>query len=112
MTEYATARYAVSNLCRVKNKRAGNIFRPHPRNRKMKYPAVSLQIEAGVQKTFLVHRLVAVEFLPNPENLPEVNHRDQNKENPEVSNLEWCSRLTHRSVSLEKDSPCRYLQVR
>ena len=92
LTEYATARYAVSNLGRVKNKRTGNIFKPHPRNRKMKYPAVSLQIAAGVQKTFCVHRLVATEFLPNPKNLPEVNHKDQNKENPRLNNLEWCSR--------------------
>lgn len=44
----------------------------------------------GVRKTFKIHRLVAMIYLPNPENLPEVNHKDENKTNNCVSNLEWC----------------------
>lgn len=42
-------------------------------------------------KTFLIHRLVALVFLPNPNNLPFVNHKDENKLNNNVENLEWCS---------------------
>lgn len=45
----------------------------------------------GVEKRFLVHRLVAETFIPNPESLRYVNHRDENKMNNAVSNLEWCT---------------------
>ncbi len=44
------------------------------------------------QKTFLVHRLVAILYIPNPSNLPEVNHKDGNKLNNNDWNLEWCTR--------------------
>lgn len=43
-------------------------------------------------KSYLVHRLVAQLYLPNPSNLPEVNHKDGNKLNNNVENLEWVSR--------------------
>lgn len=43
------------------------------------------------EKTTLLHRVVAIAFLSNPHNLPEVNHKDGDKRNNSVSNLEWCS---------------------
>lgn len=45
----------------------------------------------GKRKMYAVHRLVAQAFLPNPNNLPIINHKDENKQNNKVENLEWCN---------------------
>lgn len=50
----------------------------------------------GIDKNFHIHRVVAQLFLPNPHNLPEVNHKDGNKANNHVSNLEWATRKTNK----------------
>lgn len=55
------------------------------------YLTVSLWKD-NVGKTKYVHRLVAETFIPNPHNLPEVNHIDANRQNASVTNLEWCTR--------------------
>lgn len=47
----------------------------------------------GVSKTYRLHRIVAEAFIDNPHDLPEINHKDENKENNRADNLEWC---THR----------------
>ena len=54
------------------------------------YLKVGLRKE-GKYKTFWVHRLVAEAFLPNPLNLPQVNHKDGNKQSNVIWNIEWCS---------------------
>lgn len=53
----------------------------------------------GKKKTYKVHRIVAQTFIPNPDNLPEVNHRDDNKSNNEVDNLEWCDRTYNNTYN-------------
>lgn len=73
--------------------RCFNIKRKHFLSGSVKntgYQMVLLSLE-GKKKDFSVHRLVAEAFLPNPNNLPFVNHKDGNKLNNAVSNLEWIS---------------------
>lgn len=49
--------------------------------------------KGGVKHVRTIHRLVAEHFIPNPDNLPEVNHIDENRKNNSAGNLEWCTRL-------------------
>lgn len=44
----------------------------------------------GISECVRVHRLVAIHFIPNPDNLPVINHKDENPQNNNVENLEWC----------------------
>lgn len=56
------------------------------------YSVVSLTRNKGEkQHTIQVHRLVALAYIPNPLNLPQVNHEDGNKQNNSVGNLKWCT---------------------
>ena len=89
--------YQVSNLGRIK-----------ALERKYKhrtYPSIILKLredthgylqtflyKKNIRKTYLVHRLVAVAFIKNPNHYDEVNHIDEDKTNNKLSNLEWCNR--------------------
>lgn len=57
-----------------------------------KYGYVSVRLrKEGKTKAFTIHRLVAIAFIPNPNNYPSINHIDENKLNNNVQNLEWCT---------------------
>ena len=83
--------YEVSNWGRVKSLKFGKerILKQSIRHG---YYIVCLS-KNGIVKSYYVHRLVAEVFLPNPNNYKEVNHKDENKTNNVVTNLEWCDRL-------------------
>ena len=88
--------YQVSNLGRVKSLNYNHTGKEeilkegwvHYKNGG--YRSVNL-CKNGKRKTHLVHRLVAEAFIPNPDNLPCINHKDENPSNNCVNNLEWCT---------------------
>ena len=88
----------VKSLPKVKHNGKGyyktqeKILKPGKRGRgNAKYNFVVLT-DGIVEKSVSVHRLVADAFLENPQNFPEVNHKDENTLNNNLSNLEWCTR--------------------
>lgn len=82
--------YSISNLGRVKNNLTGE-FRliQNPIGTRLYY-YVNLSKNGKVKK-YNIHRLLAQAFIPNPNNLPLVDHIDRNKINNNLDNLRWCS---------------------
>jgi len=87
--------YQVSNYGRVKSFYRGEHFLK-PVSNKSGYLIVTLW-KNNHSKTFYVHRLVAEAFLPNPLNLPCVNHKSEVKTENFVENLEWCTKEYNES---------------
>ena len=79
--------YEISNNGVVKSLRTGAV---KCSSNNGKYKQVTLT-KNGTSKTYKVHRLVAITFIPNPDNLPQINHKDENPSNNNVDNLEWCT---------------------
>ena len=82
--------YMVSNWGRVKSIKFGKEIILKQWTSSNGYSQVNL-CKNGKVKNYKVHRLVAEAFLDNTDNLPEVNHKDEDKQNNNVENLEWCS---------------------
>ena len=80
--------YAVSNLGRVKNIKTGKILKEFKNNKG--YMLVHLY-KNGIEKKYLVHRLVLNTFQANPRKCSDVNHRNEDKTDNRLNNLEWIS---------------------
>lgn len=80
--------YYVDDIGNIYSQRTGKILKPHLGNKG--YLILTLS-NKGVRKTAIVHRVVAMARIQNPKNLAQVNHKDGNKLNNHVSNLEWCT---------------------
>lgn len=110
--------YQVSNLGRVKSLMYGKEKILKAQVVTNGYLAVSLCKEGKIKK-HTIHRLVAKAFIENPDNLPQVNHRDENKTNNTIQNLEWCSaeynmnygNRNKRSVESNTNNPKKSKQV-
>lgn len=80
--------YQVSNMGRVRSLKykKERILKPRKQSG---YYRVSLYNDKKYE--YSIHRLVANAFIPNPDNLPQVNHKDENRTNNCINNLEWCT---------------------
>lgn len=94
--------YQVSNIGRVKSLPKDKVLHNcgfickskerilKPKLEKNGYLRVGLY-KNGIVQYFSIHRLVAIAFIENPNNYPDINHKDENRTNNNVNNLEWCS---------------------
>lgn len=124
-------KYSVSNLGNVKRNEHYTIVAPtsqHPNGAKMfykdrllkgyidqsGYKVINIKVN-GINKGIKIHRLVAEYFIPNPNKLPVINHKDEDKTNNSHTNLEWCdykynSNYGTRNDKLRKASGIRVAQ--
>lgn len=85
--------YKVTKSGKVYSYRQGNMLKPLSVVLDSSgYPIVKLYDDTNKKRTIAVHRIIADTFIPNPNNLECINHKDENKTNNFVENLEWCTK--------------------
>lgn len=85
----------VKSLERVVNSNGGvRIIKERIRKPQDAHGYLRVRLKNGsTDKNYFIHRLVANTFIPNPNNLPQVNHKDENPQNNIAENLEWCTHI-------------------
>lgn len=103
-------RYLISNFGRVRSIKGKNITLLNTSEDKDGY--LKIRLTYGVRKRIKksLHRLVAIAFIPNPNNYPTVNHIDGNKKNNSVNNLEWSSYSQNNQHAYDTGLKKRYGQ--
>lgn len=91
--------FEISNKGRIKNAKTKRIIIPEPEEKG--YLRLSRYIN-GTKKHYSVHRMVAIAFIPNPHNKPQVDHIDGDNTNNNVNNLRWCSNKENAKWHWEK----------
>ena len=86
--------YIITEKGEIINKRNGKKVKPQPNGKGY------LRVSIGGKLRF-VHRLVAEKYVPNPENKPQVNHKDGNKLNNSAENLEWVTNMENRQHAVK-----------
>ena len=86
--------YVITENGEIINNRNGKKLKPQPNGKGY------LRVSIGGKLQF-IHRLVAEKYIPNPENKPQVNHKDGNKLNNSVDNLEWVSNMENRQHAVK-----------
>ena len=93
-------RYAVTSDGRIYSCRTGQFI--NPKLDKYGYYQIGLYGADKKQHWYLLHRLIAKAFLPNPDNLPDVAHKDENCKNNNLDNLQWTSKKDNNNMPLHK----------
>ena len=82
-------KYQISNKGNIKNVKRNKLLKIQFNKN---YKCIHLVGTDGKIKNYTIHRLMAQSFIPNPDNLSCVNHKDENKLNNSLDNLEWCTK--------------------
>ena len=99
--------YFVDEEGNVYSNKSGEIKKMHP-YKSATAPYLNIDLfQNGRKHKKQIHRLVGEAFIPNPENKPEIHHKDNNPENNNVSNLQWVTRKENLKYSYETASPVR-----
>ena len=103
--------YEVSNLGNVRNDE-GRLLSSHHPERASGYCKVTMAIAEGKYNSRTVHRIVAEAFIPNPENKPQIHHKNGDKADNRADNLEWVTPKEHGAYTAKPKTETAYFKNR